>query len=111
MPDEFDFRNYKTIEEFGKTIEGTNYIHDLYLKAVNHPIRKEILIIINNKNKISEHSLKKCLLKKQVLNEESMFKYNIEYLIKALCIKRIEENNEVYYCITQSGKVVDYLNK
>lgn len=111
MPDEFDFKNYKTIEEFGKTIEGTKYIHDLYLKAVNHPIRKEILIIVNNENKISEKDLNDILLEKQIIDDNSTFNYNIDYLIKALCINKIEDNDEIYYTITQSGQVVDYFKK
>jgi len=47
MPNEFDFKNYKSIEEYGKTMEGTKYLHSLYLKAVNHPIRREILSIVS----------------------------------------------------------------
>jgi hypothetical protein len=38
MPDESDFKDFKSIEEFEKTVEGSKYFHDLYLKAVNHPI-------------------------------------------------------------------------
>jgi len=111
MPDEFDFKNYKTIEEYSKTIEGTKYLHDLYLKAVNHPIRKEILVIINQEYKISREDLLKILFKNKTINEESIFDYNIEYLIKALCVRKIEEADEIYYVITQSGRVVDYLKK
>ena len=109
MPDEHDFKNYKTIEEFSKTIEGSNYFHDLYLKAVNHPIRREILVIVNQENKISHVDLFQILLKNKIINEESIFTYNIDYLIKALCINKIEENKEIFYSITQGGRVVDYL--
>ncbi|MFX1275812.1 MAG: hypothetical protein ACFFBP_04310 [Promethearchaeota archaeon] len=109
MPDEFDFHKYKTIEEYGKTIEGTKYLHDLYLKAVNHPVRKEMLKIINNEMKISKKDLVNNLLEKQIINDESAFNYNIEYLIKALCVNKIEENNEIYYKITQMGQIIDYL--
>ena len=109
MPDEFDFKNYKTMEEFGKTIEGTNYLHTLYLKAVNHPIRREILKYINDAQRISRRKLLKSLLDKKIINDEHTFDYNMDYLIKAFCIKRIEEESKVYYEITQSGQVVDYL--
>ena len=109
MPDEFDFKNYKTIEEFGKTLEGTKYLHDLYLKAVNHPIRREILNVINDAKKIDEKALKESLIDKKIIKDESAFYYNIDYLIKALCVSKIEENDEIYYEITKSGQVVDYL--
>ncbi len=109
MPDEHDFKNYKTIEEYSKTIEGTNYFHDLYLKAVNHPIRREILVIVNQENKISHDNLFQILLENEILHEDQVFMYNINYLIKALCISKSEENGVIFYSITQSGRVVDYL--
>ena len=111
MPDEFDFRQYKTIEEFSKTIEGVKYLHDLYLKAVNHPIRREILNIINEVGIISKKELLKRLLTEKIISDESMFKYNIDFLIKAFCINQIEKDDNIFYEITQSGKVVDYLEK
>ncbi|MHA1274308.1 MAG: hypothetical protein ACTSQP_08575 [Promethearchaeota archaeon] len=111
MPNEFDFRNFKTIEEFNKTVEGVRYLHDLYLKAVNHPIRREMLEIINEKKRISEKELIQILKDKDIINDDSIFKYNMDFLIKAFCVNKIEEDDAVYYEITQSGKVVDYLDK
>ena len=67
MPDEFDYKNYKSIEDFGKTLEGSKYYHDLYLKAVNHPMRREILKIINSSNEISEKELFSLLMKHKIL--------------------------------------------
>ena len=57
MPDENDFRDFKSIEEYGETLEGSKYYHDLYLKAVNHPVRREILEIVNKSIKISKNDL------------------------------------------------------
>ncbi|MFX0039708.1 MAG: hypothetical protein ACFFCY_16455 [Promethearchaeota archaeon] len=111
MPDEFDFRNYKTMDEFSKTVEGTRYLHDQYLKAVNHPIRREILNIINDAERISKSKLSKKLIKDKILDDEDMLNYNIDFLLKAFCIKSIEDENthEIFYEITQSGKVIEYL--
>ncbi len=111
MPDEFDFKNYKTLEEFSKTVEGTRYLHELYLKAVSHPIRREILNIINNVKRISKNKLLKKLIEDKTIDDESMFNYNMDYLIKAFCINSIknEDTNEIFYEITQSGKVIEYL--
>ena len=109
MPDEFDFRNYKTIEEFSKTLEGVKYLHDLYLKAVNHPIRREILNIVNETKIIAKKKLFDELVSKEINNDDSMFNYHIDFLIKAFCINQIEKDDDIYYEITQSGKVVDYL--
>ena len=111
MPDEFDFKNYKSMEEYSKTMEGTKYLHDLYLKAVNHPVRREILEIVNKAKKISKKELLKELIEKNIIKEENQLVYNVDYLLKAFCIKSIEddESNEIFYEITQSGKVIEYL--
>jgi len=111
MPDEFDFKNYKTMEEYGKSVEGTKYLHDRYLKAVNNPIRREILNILNKLTRISKSKLLKKLVDDKIIEDESMFNYHIDFLIKAFCIQPIkdEKTNETYYEITQSGKVINYL--
>ncbi|MFX0059112.1 MAG: winged helix-turn-helix domain-containing protein [Candidatus Hodarchaeota archaeon] len=109
MPDEFDFKNYKSLEEFGKTVEGTKYLHDLYLKAVNHPVRREILQLINKATKLSEGELFNRLKEKSIVIDKFALNYNIDYLLKAFCIEKIEEKGEIYYEITQSGKVIEYL--
>jgi hypothetical protein len=113
MPDESDFRNYKSIEEFGKTLEGNKYFHDLYLKAVNHPVRREILLEINNINGLSEEELKKNLFEKNIIQNDEIFNYNVDYLIKALCIeKKLNKvSGKISYYITQEGKVIEYLDK
>ncbi len=109
MPDEFDFKNYESMEDYGKTVEGSKYLHSLYLKAVNHPIRREILIIVNKAKRISKNDLFKILKGRDLVNDEASLDYNIDYLIKAFCVKKIVKENEIYYEITQSGQVVDYL--
>ena len=109
MPDESDFRNYKSIEEFSKTVEGTKYLHSLYLKAVNHPVRREILNIVNQKKQILKDDLLKKLLDDKLVPDEFTLNYNLDYLIKALCINLVEEGDKKFYEITQSGKVIEYL--
>ncbi len=111
MPDEFDFKNYKTMEEFSKSLEGTKYLHDLYLRAVNNPIRREILNIVNDLKQVPKSSLLHMLIERKILEDEHMFNYNMDFLIKAFCIKseKDERTDEIVYEITQSGKVVDYL--
>jgi len=113
MPDESDFKDYKSIEEFGKTVEGSKYFHDLYLKAVNHPVRREILTLLSSNDGLSKKIIIDHLLERKLISDENMFKYNTDYLIKALCIeiKRDENSGEDIYYITQEGKVIDYLDK
>ena len=109
MPDEFDFKNYESMEDYGKTVEGSKYLHALYLKAVNHPVRREILIIVNEAKKISKNNLLEILKNRDIVSDEALLDYNIDYLKKAFCVRKTVEENIIYYEITQSGKVVDYL--
>ena len=113
MPDESDYKDYKSIEEFGKTMEGSKYFHDLYLKAVNHPVRREILILLSKNDGSSQNYLIGHLFEKGLIKDEKMFKYNIDYLVKALCIeiKKDDKTGEDLLFITQEGKVIDYLDK
>lgn len=111
MPDESDFKNFKTMEEFGKSVEGSRYLHGLYLKAVNHPIRREILEIVNKETRISRRILLEILIDRDLVADEFVFNYNLDYLIKAFCIESVvdQKSNELFYEITQSGKVIEYL--
>jgi len=108
LPDEYDFKNYK-LEDFGKSIEGNKYFHSLYLKAVNHPLRREILNIVNKAKLISKDELIAKLLASKTIEDENIFHYNMDYLIKAFCIEKIDIEGKIFYEITQGGQVVDYL--
>jgi septum formation topological specificity factor MinE len=107
VPD--DFKNSETVKEICKTLDGNRYYHDLYLKAVNHPIRRKILEIINKSNNISKGKLFVILSENEVINDLSVLDYNVAFLIKALCIEKEERNEKIFYSITQSGKIVEYL--
>lgn len=110
MPeDEYDFKDCKSIEEFGKTLEGSKYYHDLYLKAVNHPIRRKILEIVNKSVEISKNKLFNQLSEQNIISDMSILEYNLDFLIKALCIEKKDDMNEIIYTITQSGKIIEYL--
>jgi len=109
MPDESDFRDFKSIEEYGETLEGSKYYHELYLKAVNHPVRREILEIVNKSIKISKNDLLAKLIEMGIIDNMAILEYNVDFLIKALCIEEIKEFQNIFYIITQAGKVIEYL--
>jgi len=115
MPDEFDFKEYKKFEEFEGSLEGYRYYHDMYLKAINHPVRREVLkaILETDDKKITEDVLYEELKNKGILNKRDVLKYNLDYLKKAFCIEVIkdEDSKNNYFQITQSGKVIKYLNE
>jgi len=97
--------------EHNKTNDETRDFHYLYMKAVNHPIRREILVIVNEKISISEKELFNELKGKDILNDINTLKYHLDYLEKGYCIEKIKDINSknAVYKITQEGNVVDYL--
>jgi len=109
MTDDFVFKKYKNFEDYAESVEGNRYIHSVYLKAVNHPVRREILKIINQKGTVSEKFLFMYLQKEGLINDINTLKYNLDYLKKAFCIERVKEKSDKIYQITKNGKVIDYL--
>jgi len=108
MPDEFDFKNYKSLEEYSETLEGSKYFHGLYLRAVNHPIRREILHLVNEREKILRDEIYLILSDKDLVSDLSVLDYNLDFLVKSLCIEKVNQKSQIYYQITQLGKVVEY---
>jgi len=109
MPDEFDFKNYENFDEFAESVEGSRYIHDVYLKAVNHPVRREILKILNIYGQSSEDNLHQKLKEKNLIKDKKNLIYNLDYLKKAYCIEKIERDGKVFYKITKNGRIIEYL--
>ena len=81
--------------------------HSQHLKAVNNPVRKEILKIINSVEKISAEELMDALNKEDVLNDPNLFDYHSSFLIQALCMEKVDLNGKIYYKILPGGKVVE----
>lgn len=85
-------------EDYSGSIEKSREYHHRYHRAVNHPIRKEILKLILKG--MSEEEIAKSLnLSKSDLD------YHINILIQGFCVKRIDGK----LVITQEGMVVEYL--
>ena len=78
--------------------------HGTLLKAVNHPIRKAMLKIINDSSKIYRVDLVSKLKEDNVLDKEDMFDYNMNYLLQVECVKKLETDE---YEILPSGKVIE----
>jgi hypothetical protein len=81
--------------------------HAQHLKAVNHPIRREILKRVNDASVISKENLLRDLINSKIVEKEDVFNYNMEFLIQAQCVKKLVENNEISYEILPGGKVIE----
>ena len=81
--------------------------HAQHLKAVNHPIRREILKFVNEKEKILEDNLINKLKENNTLDSEEIFKYHMTFLLQTLCVEKIEKEDKIMYKILPSGKVIE----
>jgi hypothetical protein len=58
---------------------------------------------------VSKDDLFQELINRNLVNELSILEYNLDFLVKALCIEKIDQTSRTYYSITQLGKVIEYL--
>ena len=84
--------------------------HAQHLKAVNHPIRREMLKKINEETVILKQDLMNYLRANNVVEQEDVFNYNMDFLLQAQCVKKLTENGVVSYEILPGGKVVEYFS-
>jgi DNA-binding transcriptional ArsR family regulator len=87
----------------GDTLEETRRRHALYLKAVNHPLRRRILEALREGDATLEE-----LSARTGLGEESL-KWHLSVLEHGFCVERIEEEGRILYRLTEEGRVVEYL--
>jgi len=102
----------KTIDDYLGSVESSRYYHDLYLKAVNHPIRRSILKYIHQKGTVSKYKLIQYLKDKDLLKNESNLSYHIDFLEKSLCIERVKPTQKAIekYKLRQAGEVIKFLD-
>ena len=81
--------------------------HAQHLKAVNHPIRREMLKLVNEKEEILENTLINRLKEKKTIDSEDIFKYHMDFLLQTFCVEKIENEKETSYKILTSGKVIE----
>jgi DNA-binding transcriptional ArsR family regulator len=91
---------------------STRLAHDVYLRAVNNPVRRRILEIIAT-GPCSVCRLGERLIREEIIHEPGSLKYHLDYLKKAKCIELHQDDSgkEQVVTITREGKVVDFMEK
>jgi predicted transcriptional regulator len=77
--------------------------HELYLRAVNSPLRRNILAALTEGNATIEELGAKTNL------DETTLKWHLNVLESGLCVEKESEQGSMIYSLTKFGKVVDYL--
>jgi DNA-binding transcriptional ArsR family regulator len=78
-------------------------VHELYLRAVNNPLRRRILEALSEGKATSEELSAKTGLDEAGLN------WHLSILENSICVEREDNQGHWVFKLTQAGKVIDYL--
>ena len=87
----------------GDSIEKTKQYHERYLRAVSSPLRREILRAIRDGCTAFDDLLVRTKLDVSSLN------WHLSILEHGFCVEKDVIDDELFYRLTQEGKVVDFL--
>ena len=87
----------------GRSIEETRQYHTRYLRAINSPLRREILKALKKGYATIED-----LQSSTGLNNDTL-KWHLSVLEHGFCIEKAIKQGKLVYKLTQEGRVVDYL--
>ena len=86
-------------------MEETKERHKRYLRAINSPIRRDILRSIEEGNNTLESLSNSTKIDKKTLD------WHIKILVDGFCIEKSKEREAERYTLTKEALVVDYLDK
>jgi len=95
----------KDSKTIGKSMEETKEYHIRYLRAVNNPLRREILRALKDGDATLETLQSKTELDAKALE------WHLSILEHGFCVEREARDEETFYKLTQEGKVVDYVER
>lgn len=86
-------------------MEETKEYHRRYLRAVNNPLRREILRALKDEDASIE------TLRSITGLEEGVLEWHLDVLEHGFCVEKTVRDGAVIYKLTQEGEVVDFLDK
>ena len=86
-----------------KSIEENKLYHTRYLRAINSPVRREILRAL----KIGYATMRD--LQSSTGLDENTLKWHLSILEHGFCVEKEIKQGKLIYSLTQEGKVVDYI--
>jgi len=78
-------------------------IHELYLRAVNNPLRRKILGVLKEGNATIPE------LEAKTRFDETTLKWHLSMLESGLCVEKENKERDLFYKLTQYGKVVNFM--
>ncbi|UCF59016.1 MAG: winged helix-turn-helix transcriptional regulator [Candidatus Bathyarchaeota archaeon] len=93
----------KGSKTIGRSIEETRQYHTRYLRAINSPLRREILRALKKGCATIED------LQSSTGLDNDTLKWHLSVLEYGFCIEKVIKQGKLVYKLTQEGRVVDYL--
>jgi len=93
----------KTSKATNDSIENTRQYHERYFRAINNPLRREILKALKGGCATIEDLQSKTGLESDTLT------WHLNILEHDFCVEKEIKKGKQYYKLTQEGKVIDYL--
>ena len=95
----------KDSKTIGRDMEETKEYHRRYLRAVNSPVRREILRALKDANgSLGSLSAVTGL-------DEKTLSWHLSILEHGFCVEKDERDGGPFYTLTKEGLVVDYVDK
>ena len=95
----------KDSKTIGDSMEETKEYHVRYLRAINNPLRRDILRALKEGDSDIGTLAERTGLEPKVLN------WHLDILEHGFCVEKEEGEGGPVYRLTQEGKVVDYVDK
>ena len=95
----------KDSKTIGRDMEETKEYHRRYLRAVNSPVRREILRALKD----ADGSL--GALSDATGLDEKTLGWHLSILEHGFCVEKEERDGKQFYALTKEGLVVDYVDK
>ena len=89
--------------EVSESIEKTRQYHTRYLRAINSPLRREILRALKRGSATIED------LQSSTGLDEDTLKWHLSVLEHGFCVEKGIKKSKLVYKLTQEGRVIDYL--
>jgi DNA-binding transcriptional ArsR family regulator len=86
-------------------MEETKEYHVRYLRAINSPVRREILRALKDGEATVE------VLAERTGMEDKALTWHLSLLEHGFCVEKQDRDGEVVYDLTQEGMVVDFVDK
>ena len=95
----------KDSKTIGDSLEETREYHLRYLRAVNNPLRRDILRALKDGDATIE------TLQSKTGMDAKTLEWHLSILEHGFCVEKEIREGETFYKLTQEGKVVDYVDR